>query len=142
MLTLEDQCLKQICASDLSVRELHVIEAVSSLASKDGNTMAEVARYLHVSPASLTAAVNVLVKKGYTEREYSSSDRRVIYVRLTERGEAANRKYLDFVRDIICYIGADLNEEAADGMIDAIMKMSEYFEKAADGEAPILGSAV
>ena len=123
MLTLEEQCLRHICASDLSVRELHVIEA-----------MAETAKYLRVSPASLTAAVNVLVKKGYLKREYSPVDRRVIYVYLTERGDEANRKYLSFVRDLMVYIGEDLDEEAADKMIDALMKAVEYFERAADGD--------
>ncbi len=134
MLTLEEQCLKHICASDLSVRELHVIEAVASLAQTGGNTMAETAKYLRVSPASLTAAVNVLVKKGYLKREYSPVDRRVIYVYLTERGDEANRKYLSFVRDLMVYIGEDLEEEVADKMIDALMKAVEYFERAADGD--------
>ncbi len=133
MLTLEEQCLKQVCSSDLSVRELHVIEAVASLTQSERNTMAEVAKYLRVSPASLTAAVNVLVKKGYVEREYSASDRRVIFVILTERGEDANRKYLDFVRDFLCYIGSDLDEEAADRMIDALMRAIEFFERKAEG---------
>ena len=134
MITLEEQCLKRVCASDLSVRELHVIEAVSSLSNAGKNTMAEVAKYLHVSPASLTSAVNVLVKKGYIGREYSPIDRRVIYITLTESGEVVNRKYLDFVRDLMLYIGRDLDEETADRMIDTIMKAVDYFERAADGD--------
>ncbi len=134
MITLEDQCLKHICASDLSVRELHVIEAASSLSNSGKNTMAEIAKYLHISPASLTSAVNVLVKKGYLGREYSPVDRRVIYITLTSSGEAANRKYLDFVRDFMTYIGRDLDEEVADRMIDAIVKSVDYFERAADGD--------
>ena len=134
MLTLEDQCLRHICAGDLSVRELHVIEAVSSLSPAGKNTMAEIAKYLRVSPASLTASVNVLVKKGYLGREYSPLDRRVIYITLTESGEEMNRKYLDFVRDLMVYIGRDLDEEVADRMIDALMKVVDYFERAADGD--------
>ena len=134
MLTLEEQCLKRTCESDLSVRELHVIEAVASLMDSGKNTMAEIAKYLHVSPASLTAAVNVLVKKGYVCREYSSSDRRVIYINLTERGDSANRKYLDFVRNFLEYVGCDLDEESADKMIDALMKALEYFEHVAEGD--------
>ena len=96
--------------------------------------MAEVAKYLHVSPASLTSAVNVLVKKGYIVREYSPIDRRVIYITLTESGEVVNRKYLDFVRDLMLYIGRDLDEETADRMIDTIMKAVDYFERAAAGD--------
>ena len=61
LLTLEEQCLRKACSKDLSIRELHVLEAVSSLRGAGRNTMAEIARYLHLSPASLPTAVNVLV---------------------------------------------------------------------------------
>jgi len=128
LLTLEEQCLRKSCASDLSVRELHVIEAVAALAESGKNTMAEIARYLHLSPASLTTAVNVLVKKEYIVRDYSPVDRRVIYVRLTEKGAEANRSYLDFVRDMICRVTENVDEQSADSMIEAMLKLSEYLE--------------
>ena len=129
LLTLEDQCLRKACSKDLSIRELHVLEAVSSLRGAGRNTMAEIARYLHLSPASLTTAVNVLVKKEFVTRSYSPVDRRVIYVELTESGEASNRKYLDFVRDMIRTVGRDLDEENTDAMIASILSLTEYLEK-------------
>lgn len=128
LLTLEEQCLRKSCAADLSVRELHVIEAVAALSESGNNTMAEIARYLHLSPASLTTAVNVLVKKEYIVRDYSPVDRRVIYVRLTEKGTAANRCYLDFVRDMICRVTEKVDEQSADSMIEAMLRLSEYLE--------------
>ena len=128
LLTLEEQCLRKSCASDLSVRELHVIEAVAALGESGKNTMAEIARYLHLSPASLTTAVNVLVKKEYIVRDYSPVDRRVIYVRLTEKGIDANRSYLDFVREMICRVTENVDEQSADSMIEAMLKLSEYLE--------------
>ena len=132
LLTLEEQCLRRVCSRDLSVRELHVLEAVSSLSGTRKNTMAEIAKYLHLSPASLTTAVNVLVKKGYAERSYSPADRRVIFVVLTEAGLEANRKYLDFVRGMILNISAGLDEESADTLISTILNLSEYLEENAE----------
>lgn len=129
LLTLEEQCLRKNCAEDLSIRELHVIEAVSALTENGKNTMAETARYLRLSPASLTTAVNVLVKKEYIIREYSPVDRRVIYVRLTEKGEEANRRYLDFVRDMINRVTENLDEQTADGMIESMLRLCEYLEE-------------
>ncbi len=131
-MTLEEQCLRNTCAKDLSVRELHVIEAVAALTESETNTMAEIARYLHLSPASLTTAVNVLVKKGYIAREYSPRDRRVIFVRLTEKGKEANRSYLDFVRQMIYRITEDVDEASADTMIAALLRLSEYLENGAE----------
>lgn len=131
LMTLEEQCLRKSCAKDLSIRELHVIEAVSALTENGKNTMAETARYLHLSPASLTTAVNVLVRKEYLIREYSAMDRRVIYVRLTEKGAEANRCYLDFVRKMIYEITKELDEQSADTMIEALFSLSEYLEAGA-----------
>lgn len=136
LLTLEEQCLRKKCARDLSIRELHVIEAVAALTDSGKNTMAEIARYLHLSPASLTTAVNVLVRKEYMVREYSSMDRRVIYVRLTEKGVEANRIYLDFEREMIYAVTKDLDEQSADAMIAALFGLSEYLEA---GAAPGAG---
>ena len=132
LLTLEEQCLRRVCAKDLSIRELHVLEAVSSLRGSGKNTMAESARYLHLSPASLTTAVNVLVKKGYVVRNYSPTDRRVIFVRLTEAGLEANRKYLDFVRTMILSAAKNLDEESADTLIATILSLNDYLESSAE----------
>lgn len=132
MITLEEHCLRKKCANDLSVKEFHVIEAVAALTEQNKNTMAEIAKYLHLSPASLTTAVNVLVKKEYLVREYSSQDRRVIFVQLTDKGVAANREYLDFQREMIAYITKDIDEQSADSMIEALFKLSEYLENGAE----------
>lgn len=128
LMTLEEQSLRRVCSEDLSVRELHVIEAVSSLEQIGKNTMAEIAKYLRLSPASLTTAVNVLVKKHYLQREYSAYDRRVIFVKLTESGKESNRKYLDFVRNMIYNITKNLDEESADSLIESLMKLREFLE--------------
>ena len=134
LLTMEEQCLRKACSRDLSLRELHVLEAVASLRSSARNTMAEIARYLRLSPASLTTAVTVLVKKGYLNRRYSPNDRRVIFVDLTGTGEAANRRYLDFIREMILTVGGGLDEEAADSIISSILRLSDYLASNADEE--------
>lgn len=133
MMSLEEQCLRKVCADDLSIRELHVIEAVTVLQGQHKNTMAAIARYLHLSPASLTTAVNTLVRKEYLVRDYSPADRRVIFVETTEKGTEANRKYLDFVRDMIWYISRDIDEQTSDSMLEALMKLSEYLENGGVG---------
>jgi len=130
LISQEEQCLRRVCSPDLSIRELHVVEAVACLQADSRSTMAEIARYLHLSPASLTTAVNVLVKKGFLDREYSAEDRRVIYVRLTETGEAANRKYLDFVRNTLYEVSSDLDEDVADQMIEVLLRLSDYLDRA------------
>ena len=61
---------------DLTYNDMHIIEAVGL----DGQKMSDIAAALHITVGSLTTSMNGLVKKGYTERERSGKDRRVVYI--------------------------------------------------------------
>ncbi len=128
LLSAEEAKLRKSCAKDLSIRELHVIEAVQSLMAEgdNANTMANTAHYLGVSPGSLTTAVNVLVRKGYLERNYTSRDRRVIYVSTTESGRAACEAYIQFVRDMVNHVGREMEEGTADALIHTLSGVAEF----------------
>lgn len=82
ILTWEEQTLKKFENTDLTVRELHVIEAVHVLTESNQNTMANIANFLSISPGSLTTSVGVLVNKGYLERNYTSKGTDVLYILL------------------------------------------------------------
>lgn len=62
------------CAPMLSLREVHVIEALC--AAGENNTMSALAARLHVTVGSLTVAVSTLARKGYCRRERDTADRR------------------------------------------------------------------
>lgn len=68
--------------NDLSVTEIHTIEAVGMYELKN---MSEIASDLNITVGTLTMAVNNLVKKGYVERVKKEGDRRVVQVRLTKK---------------------------------------------------------
>mgnify|MGYP001767124720 CR=1 FL=1 len=65
--------------------------------------MTDVARYLSVTTAAATGIVDRLVRGGYVSRVYDPSDRRIIRVRLTEKG-----KYL--VKNLIVHKVARIKE--------------------------------
>ncbi len=126
LMQLEEATLKRICGDDLSLKELHVIEAVSSLTREDGNTMTRLSRYLHISPASVTTSVSALVRKGYMERSFSDSDRRNIHARLTEKGEKACGLYIDFIRSMVSDCCGSLSEGECDAFINASVGLLDY----------------
>lgn len=82
ILWIEEKELKKSRFNDLTIKEMHAISAISMYNHK---TASEVAKELHLTPGSLTATVDRLVKKGYVERIRSSDDRRVIRLGLTKR---------------------------------------------------------
>ena len=78
---------------DISNNDMHIIEAIGL---GDDSTMSVVARKLGITAGSLTTSVNSLVNKKYIIRERSETDRRVVYIRLTEKGRRAYRHHEAF----------------------------------------------
>lgn len=66
ILTIEQTALKSGKLNDLSVTEIHTIEAIGMYRAR---TMSEVAADLGITVGTLTTAINNLVKKGYVERQ-------------------------------------------------------------------------
>ena len=127
ILAWEEQALSNVGAADLSVKELHVLEAVSDLTAQSRNTMTAIADALSIRVSSLTAAVNTLVRKGYLERRGEPEDRRVIRVRLTEKGEQANHLHSRFHADMIAGVAQGLNEEELDVLVHSLEQLSRFF---------------
>lgn len=127
ILAWEEQALSNVGAADLSVKELHVLEAVSDLTAQSRNTMTAIADALSIRVSSLTAAVNTLVRKGYLERRGEPGDRRVIRVRLTEKGEQANQLHSQFHADMIAGVAQGLNEAELDVLVHSLEQLSRFF---------------
>ena len=127
ILAWEEQALSNVGAADLSVKELHVLEAVSDLTAQSRNTMTAIADALTIRVSSLTAAVNTLVRKGYLERRGEPGDRRVIRVRMTEKGEQANQLHSRFHADMIAGVAQGLNEEELDVLVHSLKQLSRFF---------------
>ena len=66
ILQIEEKSLKEGIISDLSITEIHTIEAIGMYAEK---SMSEVAQILKITVGTLTTAINKLIKKGYVERK-------------------------------------------------------------------------
>ena len=127
ILAWEEQALSNVGAADLSVKELHVLEAVNDLTAQSRNTMTAIADALSIRVSSLTAAVNTLVRKGYLERRGEPGDRRVIRIRLTEKGEQANQLHSRFHADMIAGVAQGLNEEELNVLVHSLEQLSRFF---------------
>ena len=93
ILDLEERALITGEYKNISVNDMHIINAVGIREQKN---MSTVARELNVTVGTLTIAVNNLVKKGYIQRMRSQEDRRVVLISLTEQGKKAYYHHKDF----------------------------------------------
>ena len=127
ILACEEQALSGTGATDLSVKELHVLEAVGDLTAGARNTMTQIADALSIRVSSLTTAVNTLVRKGYLERGGEPGDRRVIRVRLTPKGEEANWLHAQFHARMVESAAARLSEGELDALLRSLRRLDQFF---------------
>lgn len=125
ILTIEQKALQSGMFKDISVTEIHTIEAIGMYGLK---TMSEVAGILEITVGTLTIAINHLVKKGYVERNKSEEDRRVVYISLTKRGKLAYRVHQKFHSDMVKETIQGLTIEEEKVLIKSLDKLNHFFK--------------
>lgn len=125
IMDIEERALITSEYKDISVKDMHVMEAIGIQEPKN---MSTVARALSVTVGTLTIAVNHLVKKGYVERVRSSSDRRVVLISLSEKGEKAYLHHRMFHEKMVLAVLDGLNEKETEVLTDALVKLQDFFK--------------
>ncbi|MDE6956620.1 MAG: winged helix DNA-binding protein [Lachnospiraceae bacterium] len=109
---------------DISNNDMHVIEAVGI---GEGDNMSSVAKKLDITVGSLTTAMNSLVNKKYVIRERSEQDRRVVNVRLTEKGKRAFFHHQEYHHKMTEAVIQSLKEEEIPVLVKTLKGLSEFF---------------
>ena len=101
--------------SDLSVREMHLIEEVCRAVDQGrDNRASAIAAAQGVTAGTLTSSVNQLEAKGYLERVRDSSDKRSVRLCPTQKGREADHRHTDFHRELVEATVATMTTEEAE----------------------------
>lgn len=126
ILEIEQKALKEGAFSELSITEIHTIEAIGMY---DPKTMTEVSKALDITVGTLTTAINNLVKKGYVERKRDEEDRRVVNIALTRKGKLAYRVHEKFHSDMVKATIDGLTKEEEGILIKSLDKLNNFFKE-------------
>lgn len=126
ILMIEEAALKAGEFKDLTMTELHTIEAIGMYEPK---TMSEVAKRLSITVGTLTVAINGLVKKTYVERYRIESDKRVVKVGLSKKGRLAYRVHEMFHTTMVKSAIEGLNEEEEKILATALNKLNGFLRE-------------
>lgn len=126
ILLIEQKTLKSGVLADLSVTEMHTIEAIGYSGAR---TMSEIASDLNITVGTLTTAINKLIKKEYVTRRRIESDRRVVLVELARKGKLAHRLHQRFHRQMIRSTIDSLSEEETKALGKALGNMIDFFKE-------------
>ena len=110
---------------DITNNDMHVIEAIGL---GEGSNMSSVARKLNITVGSLTTAINHLVRKNYVERYRGEEDRRLVFVRLTEKGVAAYEHHADYHRQMTQAVMEKLTDEETPVLVKTLDALSDFFK--------------
>lgn len=125
IMDIEEKALITSEFKDISVNDMHIIEAIGEDTPKN---MSSVAKILSVTVGTLTIAVNSLVKKGYVHRERSEEDRRVVLISLTEKGRKANAHHMKFHEGMIQAVLTDLDENQQKILVKSLLNLRKFFD--------------
>ena len=125
IMDIEEKALITDEFHDISVNDMHVMEAIGEDGAKN---MSSVAKSLSVTVGTLTIAVNNLVKKGYVHRVRSEADRRVVLISLTDKGRAANAHHRKFHDLMIQAVVKDLNDEQQEILVKSLLNLRAFFD--------------
>lgn len=124
ILEIEAKCLITEEFKDITYNDMHIIEAVGV---DEPRNMKTVAKLMSVTTGTLTKAMDALCDKGYVVRERSTKDKRVIKLRLTDKGKSAYYHHEQFHRQMIKNIASEMTEQETEILIYALAKLVDYF---------------
>lgn len=123
VLDIEEDALQGSNFSDISISEMHTIEAIGLYSE---HTSSEVAKKLTITAGTLSVAISSLVNKGYVVRQRMEDDRRVIKLGLTNKGKLVYRLHYKFHREMVKRTIEGMEEEEVEVLLKGLKNLHSF----------------
>ncbi|MBI2608345.1 MAG: FeoA domain-containing protein [Deltaproteobacteria bacterium] len=112
----------ELLAKDLTYTEIHVVYELGKYEAPQ--PMNVIAQDLQITQSSLTSLVNRIEEKKYLKRTRDESDRRIVSLELTERGNKLNYWHTQFHKNLTKKIREILNPGEVDLFFNTLQKLN------------------
>lgn len=129
ILGAEERSLEAITNYKLSLKEIHVIEAVFKSLKSNENNFSTIAKLLNITLGTLTTAYAKLEKKGYLTKKQDTKDKRVYFIYPTRLAELINEEHTNFHERMIDGIIATLDPTEQANLTSALKKLENFFKE-------------
>jgi len=126
VLMIEERTLQSSQFKDVSIKEMHTIEAIGMYRE---HTTSQVAKKLGVTVGTLTVSVNNLVRKDYVDRIRNEKDRRVVTLGLTKKGRLLYRLHDKFHRDMVKETINEMDEKESEVLMHGLKNLHGFLER-------------
>lgn len=97
--------------------------------AKEGSTMGEIAKALFVTMPAATGVIDRLIRAGYCERAADASDRRIIRIKITSKGENLVKKIYKQRKAMIIRIFAKISPLDREEYLRILTKVGEVLKE-------------
>ncbi|MBM7615526.1 MarR family winged helix-turn-helix transcriptional regulator [Alkaliphilus hydrothermalis] len=91
-------------------------------------SMKEIGQLIGKDKSTITALVNKLSKLGYVKTEKSKEDRRVTYVKTTEKGREVEDKFNDISKEVYLTAYKNFSIEEREVLLKLLKKLNNNFD--------------
>ncbi|GIM47718.1 hypothetical protein DNHGIG_32670 [Collibacillus ludicampi] len=113
--------------SEITHLQYHILEELFH--QKEGSSMTQLAKSIHISKQQLTPLISKLEKKGYVVKKRDVNDRRFVRLLLTEKGKTTVSHRLEEFHQVLCDQMSRLNEEDRIDLDFAISKITRILKR-------------
>lgn len=122
---IEERSLTAGLGDNISIKEIHIIEKIGD---QQPVRMSAIAKAIDVTLATLTVACDKLEVKGLVVRTRDTTDKRVVNISLTPRGQAIYTYHKQFHERMISAALSDLSEGETQVLAESLQKLQTFFE--------------
>ena len=126
ILWIEEKELFKSSFNDLTIKELHAVDAISMY---NHQTVSQVAKKLHLTPGTMTAVTNRLIYKGYVLRKRDEQDRRVVRLSLTDKGRVLYRAHRAFHNMMVKSFLKGMDDQELKIVNKAITNLEDFLDE-------------
>lgn len=127
ILRFEEQMLQSMDNLQLSISEIHMIEAVGK-GKKSPKTISELAEDLQVTLPSVTNSIKKLEANGFVQKIKSESDGRSVLVELTRLGKRADAAHQYFHKRMVMELTQELSLQDKKSLLNGVERLDKFFK--------------
>ena len=119
----EEKILKDMMGDTLSVKEFHTLEVIYTAMKNKSNTASTIAKHLGITLGTCTTNIERLIQKGLVNKIKNDSDRRIVYIELTEKGLQTHLKHMSMHKKLISKAISKLSTSEKVALMNAVNKI-------------------
>ncbi len=123
----EEEYLKKNLTSNITVRSVHILEAINTAAENGEPGSKKVASILGITPGTLSVALKKLINQGYVTKKQSKTDKRIYNIALTPSGKNVCKVHAEYHQAMIDIVTRNLSAKEEAALVDLLSKIKYFF---------------